>query len=183
VITLVLGGARSGKSAVAEALTAAHGPPVTYVATMDVAGDPELAARVEAHRNRRPAAWVTVDAGEDLPGLLAGLQGTVLVDSLGPWVAGRTMAGGGTDGAALCDALRRRAGDSVLVSDEVGLAVHPSSAEGRLFRDALGTLNHAVSAIADRAFLVVAGRALALPSPPHSSPGATAAEAASRGVP
>jgi adenosyl cobinamide kinase/adenosyl cobinamide phosphate guanylyltransferase len=166
VITLVLGGARSGKSGVAEALTAAHGPPVTYVATMDTAGDPELAARVEAHRKRRDPAWVTVEVGDDLAGLLRSLQGSVLVDSLGPWVAS-TLGGQDayTHAAALCAALRSRSGDTVLVSDEVGLAVHPSSAEGRLFRDALGAVNHAVSAVADRAYLVVAGRPLALPPP------------------
>ena len=166
MITLVLGGARSGKSVVAEALTAAHGPPVTYVSTMDTAGDPELEARVEAHRRRRDPAWATVDAGDDLAGLLRSLRGTVLVDSLGPWVAARLGDGdAGTDADALCAALRCRAGDTVLVSDEVGLAVHPSSAEGRLFRDALGAVNLAVSAAADRAYLVVAGRPLALPPP------------------
>ena len=169
MITLVLGGARSGKSAVAEALTVAHGPPVTYVATMDTAGDPELEARVEAHRRRRDPAWATVDAGDDLAELLASVRGTVLVDSLGPWVATRLGGPGGGDAGAdaetLCAALRSRAGDTVLVSDEVGLAVHPSSAEGRLFRDALGAVNHAVSAAADRAYLVVAGRPLALPPP------------------
>jgi adenosyl cobinamide kinase/adenosyl cobinamide phosphate guanylyltransferase len=61
--------------------------------------------------------------------------------------------------------LVKRDGDTVLVSDEVGLAVHPSSAEGRWFRDALGLLNHAVAAVADKAYLVVAGRALELPPP------------------
>lgn len=164
MITLVLGGARSGKSAVAEALTAAYGLPVTYVSTMDAAGDPELEARVEAHRRRRDPAWATVDAGDDLAGLLRSLQGTVVVDSLGPWVALNT-GDAGTHADALCAALRSRAGDTVLVSDEVGLAVHPSTAEGRLFRDALGAVNHAVSAVADRAYLVVAGRPLALPPP------------------
>jgi adenosylcobinamide kinase/adenosylcobinamide-phosphate guanylyltransferase len=176
VITLVLGGARSGKSAVAEALVARHAPPVTYVATMDTAGDPELEERVAAHRRRRDPAWETValGAGEDLPGLLGRLGGTVLVDSLGPWVArcgdpaafgdeGEGAGGKEATGAALCAALTARAGDTVLVSDEVGLAVHPSSAEGRLFRDALGALNHAVSAAADKVYLVVAGRPLELP--------------------
>jgi adenosyl cobinamide kinase/adenosyl cobinamide phosphate guanylyltransferase len=68
-------------------------------------------------------------------------------------------------GAALCEVLAKRDGDTVVVSDEVGLAVHPSSAEGRHFRDALGSLNHAVSAVADMAYLVVAGRAIELPPP------------------
>jgi len=165
VITLVLGGTRSGKSAVAEDLAVRHGPPVTYVATMVPAGDADLEARVAAHRRRRDPAWSTVDAGDDLAGLLATLPGTVLVDSLGPWVArSLTRPDGGADGQSLCAVLRTRSGDTVLVSDEVGLAVHPSTQDGRRFQDALGAVNHAVSAAADRAYLVVAGRALALPA-------------------
>jgi adenosyl cobinamide kinase/adenosyl cobinamide phosphate guanylyltransferase len=163
MIALVLGGARSGKSAVAESLAARHPAPVTYVATMDPAGDPELEARVEAHRRRRDASWETLVVGDehDLPALLVDVRGTALVDSLGPWVArGGAEAGGASD---LCAALTTRDGDTVLVSDEVGLAVHPSSESGRHFRDALGALNHAVSAVADTAYLVVAGRALELP--------------------
>jgi adenosyl cobinamide kinase/adenosyl cobinamide phosphate guanylyltransferase len=162
VITLVLGGTRSGKSAVAEELAARHGVPVTYVATMDPSGDADLEARVAKHRGRRDPAWVTVEAGEDLSGLLADVRGTVLLDSLGPWVA---AAGAGADSDSLCAALRGRTGDTVVVSDEVGLAVHPSTEQGRLFQDALGAVNHAVSVAADRVYLVVAGRPLALPTP------------------
>jgi nicotinate-nucleotide--dimethylbenzimidazole phosphoribosyltransferase len=163
VITLVLGGARSGKSAVAEALVARHAGLVTYVATMDPAGDPELEARVEAHRQRRDASWETVVVGddEDLADLLTNLRGPALVDSLGPWVA--RGAGAAADPEDLCAALTTRDGDTVLVSDEVGLAVHPSSEAGRHFRDALGALNLAVSAVADTVYLVVAGRPLELP--------------------
>lgn len=166
MITLVLGGARSGKSAMAEALAARHGGPVTYVATMDPSGDPELQTRVDAHRRRRDASWATVDATDDLVGTLELVHGTALVDSLGPWVARVGGRGGGLVealGTTLCEVLEKRDGDTVLVSDEVGLAVHPSSAEGRQFRDVLGALNHAVSAIADTTYLVVAGRALELP--------------------
>jgi adenosyl cobinamide kinase/adenosyl cobinamide phosphate guanylyltransferase len=173
VITLILGGARSGKSAVAEALAARHGPPVTYVATIDPSGDAELESRVAAHRERRDPSWVTVVVGEgdgDLATLLAHLPGTVLVDSLGPWVAqagdGPTTGdddAGAARAAALCAVLTNRDGDTVLVSDEVGLAVHPTSAVGRAFRDALGALNGAVSAVADRVYLVVAGRPVELP--------------------
>ena len=167
MITLVLGGARSGKSAVAEALAGRQGVPVTYVATMDPAGDPELEARVEAHRQRRDASWATVDATDDLAGTLALVHGTALVDSLGPWLArcGERTEVIESRAAALCAVLAKREGDTVVVSDEVGLAVHPSSAEGRRFRDALGALNHAVSAVADKAYLVVAGRAVELPAP------------------
>jgi nicotinate-nucleotide--dimethylbenzimidazole phosphoribosyltransferase len=163
MITLVLGGTRSGKSAFAEHLAAHHEASVTYVATMIPAGDPDLEARVAAHRLRRDPAWKTVDAGDDLPGLLAERGGTVLVDSLGPWVAAGRGGGAGVDDAKLCAALLGRSGDTVLVSDEVGMAVHPSTEEGRRFQDALGSVNYAVSAVADRVYLVVAGRALALP--------------------
>jgi adenosyl cobinamide kinase/adenosyl cobinamide phosphate guanylyltransferase len=162
VIVLVLGGARSGKSAVAERLAATLPPPVTYVATLAVAGDPDLAARVARHRDRRPAGWATVEAGADLPALLRATGGTALVDSLGPWVA--AAAGMAADVGGMADALRGRDGDSVVVSEEVGLGVHPATAAGRLFRDALGEANQAVAAIADEVLYVVAGRVLR-PSP------------------
>ena len=87
-------------------------------------------------------------------------MGTALVDSLGPWLAG--LPGMATDPAPLCTALTRRAGDTVVVSEEVGLGVHPSSEAGRQFRDSLGTINQAVAAVADRVVLVVAGRGLEL---------------------
>lgn len=164
MITLVLGGARSGKSAVAEQLAARCSGPVTYVATALVdPTDGDHVARVAAHQARRDPAWETVEAAADLPGLLREHAGTVLVDSLGTWVtADADMA---PDVAALCDALRSRAGDAVLVSEEVGLGVHPSSEAGRRFRDALGALNVAVAEVADEVLLVVAGRVLPLERP------------------
>lgn len=160
MITLVLGGARSGKSAVAERLTAALPGPVTYVATAAAdEADDDMAARIEEHRRRRPAAWATVEAaGGDLIGVLARAAGTVLVDSLGPWVA--RLDGFAADEDALCRVLRAREGASVVVSDEVGLGVHPSTAAGREFRDALGSLNQALAGVADDVLLVVAGRVL-----------------------
>ncbi|HTU36795.1 MAG TPA: bifunctional adenosylcobinamide kinase/adenosylcobinamide-phosphate guanylyltransferase [Acidimicrobiales bacterium] len=165
MIALVLGGARSGKSSLAEQLVARLGAPVTYVATMDPRGDPELEERVAEHRDRRDPGWQTVEADDDLAATLASLTGTVLVDSLGPWVARFGGLAGGVDVTSLCAALRARSGDTVVVSDEVGLSVHPSTAEGRWFRDELGAVNTAVSGIADAAFLVVGGRALPLPTP------------------
>lgn len=163
MITLVLGGTRSGKSEVAETLVAGGHGPVTYVATGQVTDD-AMAARIAAHRTRRPAAWATVEAGPDLPAVLARLAGPVLVDSLGTWVAGHADLA--PDTAQLCAALRSRAaggtGDTVVVSEEVGLGVHATTDVGRRFADALGTLNRAVADEADRVYLVVAGRVLPL---------------------
>lgn len=168
MITLVLGGARSGKSALAERLAAAAaaeaGGTVTYVATMHVGDDPGLAERVAAHRSRRPAHWRTVEAGADLAAEVESATGTVLLDSLGPWVAGCQDFAADVDG--LCAALSTRDGDTVIVSDEVGLGVVPSTVVGGAFRDALGRVNQAVAAVADRVLLVVAGRVLTLEPPP-----------------
>jgi adenosylcobinamide kinase/adenosylcobinamide-phosphate guanylyltransferase len=159
VITLVLGGARSGKSEVAEGLCA---EPVTYVAT-GVARDADMAARIAAHRARRPAGWTTLEAAPpaDLPSLVRGVaSSTLLVDSLTTWLADAPEFT--VDAGALCRALTGRDGDAVVVSDEVGLGVHPSSEAGRVFRDRLGELNRQVAAAADRVLLVVAGRVLSL---------------------
>lgn len=160
MIALVLGGARSGKSEYAERLAADLPEPVSYVATASVDGDADLAARIAEHRARRPASWETIESGPDLPGVLKATGGTVVLDALGPWVA--TAPNFRVDAAALCGALRRRDGDTVVVSEEVGLGVHPSTADGRRFRDALGALNQAVATVADEAVLVVAGRSLRL---------------------
>ena len=165
VITLVLGGARSGKSAVAEGIAARLDGPVTYVATLDVGDDTELAARVARHRARRPTTWATVEAGGDLVSALRATSGSVLLDSLGPWVSATEDME--VDAVELCDALAQRHGDSVVVSEEVGLSVHPSTAAGRRFQDVLGNLNQQVAARADDVLLVVAGRTLRLPGHDH----------------
>jgi adenosyl cobinamide kinase/adenosyl cobinamide phosphate guanylyltransferase len=159
MITLVLGGTRSGKSDVAERLVADLPLPITYVATGTAApGDEDMAARIAAHRLRRPVEWATVEVGADLVDVVRRLPGTLLVDSLGTWLAGS----GKVDGDALAAALVERPGDVVVVSDEVGLGVHPSTEVGRVFRDRLGEVNRAVADVADRVVLVVAGRTLEL---------------------
>jgi adenosylcobinamide kinase / adenosylcobinamide-phosphate guanylyltransferase len=175
VITLVLGGTRSGKTAIAERIAASRPGAVTYVAT-GTATDAGMAARIAAHRDRRPAGWRTAElaARGDLAALVAATPGTLLVDALGTWVAGWSAGAGDEPGAppvdlvaagrALAQALARRDGDAVVVSDEVGLAVHPVSALGRWFVDALGDVNQAVAAVADDVLLVVAGRVLRLPA-------------------
>lgn len=162
MITLVLGGARSGKSAVAERLIAAAPPPVVYVATGRPV-DPDMTSRIAVHQARRPASWSTVEACDDLAGHLDGVRGSVLVDALGTWVAGHPDFA--VDTEALCRVLANRPGDTVLVSEEVGMGVHPSTEVGRAFRDALGEVNQAVAEVADRVLLVVAGRVLPLERP------------------
>jgi len=162
VITLVIGGARSGKSEVAERLAARSGDPVTYVAT-GVATDPDMEDRIAAHRRRRPASWRTVECGAELPAVLRQTRGTVLVDALGTWLAGLDAFRADTD--AVCSALADRAEPTFVVTEEVGLGVHPSTEPGRRFRDALGDLNRAVAAVADEVLLVVAGRVLPLGRP------------------
>jgi adenosyl cobinamide kinase/adenosyl cobinamide phosphate guanylyltransferase len=161
VITLVLGGARSGKSALAERLAQELPAPVTYVATaVPDPADQDHLARIAAHVARRDPSWRTVEAGGGLVGALDAIEGSVLVDSLGTWVA--AQLDDEPDVAGLCAALRTRGGDAVVVSEEVGLGVHPASEIGRRFRDALGEANVAVAEVADRVLLVVAGRVLPL---------------------
>ena len=159
----MLGGARSGKSAVAERLAARAGGAVTFIATGAAAGDADMAARIAAHRARRPADWNTIEAGSELVTALGAAPGPALVDSLGTWVAAHPDLT--VDAAALCAALRARRASTIVVSEEVGLGVHPSSDVGRRFRDVLGALNTAVAEIADEVLLVVAGRVLPLDRP------------------
>ena len=172
---LVTGGVRSGKSRHAEALLAAHDH-VTYVApgpTTAEDPDPEWAARIAAHRARRPSGWTTVET-RDLASALALATGPVLVDCLGTWLTGvldegelwdRPTAelGSGLDRllSATVAAVSGR-DDVVLVTNEVGLGVVPSHRSGRLFRDLLGTVNQVLGAACDEVHLVVAGRTLVL---------------------
>jgi adenosyl cobinamide kinase/adenosyl cobinamide phosphate guanylyltransferase len=164
VIWLVLGGARSGKSALAERLCRAAGrEAVTYLAT-SVARDPDMADRIATHRARRPPTWVTVEpmAADLVDAVRGAAEATVLLDSLTAWVA--ESPGFLVDGDGLCQALAERSSQaaSVVVSDEVGWGVHPSTEAGRRFRDQLGDLNQLVAEVADGVLLVVAGRVLPL---------------------
>lgn len=177
--TLVLGGARSGKSEHAERLLAGR-PVVHYVATGPLAGDddPEWAARVARHRARRPPGWTTVES----TGLVAAMHtaaaagAPVLIDDLGLWTAtllDRLDAWELPAGAprweqvdrevhAAIDAWAAYPHDAVAVSPEVGLGVVPATKPGRVFRDVLGTVNRMFADRADRAWLLVAGLPLQL---------------------
>ena len=162
VVTLVLGGARSGKSEVAERLLSALPGPRTFVATWAVdPGDGDMVERVARHRERRPEDWAVVEVEDgDLAAAVVGLGGSVLVDGLGTWLA--QVGGFAGDGRELAAVLGRRDGATVVVSDEVGLGVHPESEAGRRFRDELGRVNREVADAAGQVLLVVAGRTLRL---------------------
>jgi adenosylcobinamide kinase/adenosylcobinamide-phosphate guanylyltransferase len=159
---LVMGGARSGKSERAE-LRLAGEPEVTYVATgPSGAGDPDWAARVAAHRARRPAWWRTVET-TDLAGVLGPARGAVLIDGIGTWLAAVLGEGAlARRTRELLAAWRQAEAYVVAVSDETGLGVVPGTPAGRRFRDELGRLNQALAAESEEAELVVAGRVLPL---------------------
>ena len=161
-ITLVIGGTRSGKSEIAESLAASAEPPVTYLATAPSTadGDPSWAERIAVHRARRPDTWTTIEVGGLLVDVLAQRQGTVLVDSVGTWVASVPDFRVDVDG--LVRVLCTRRGRTIMVAEEVGLGVHPSTEVGGRFRDVLGEVNRAVAAVSDEVLLVVAGRVLRL---------------------
>ena len=165
-LTLLLGGARSGKSRHAESLAAAEPAPWRYVATAQ-ALDAEMAERIARHRERRGAGWETHEAPFDLSGIVARLgreASPILVDCLTLWLSNLLLAGRPIDeeAGALWSALRRAAGPVVLVANEVGMGLVPETPLGRRFRDAAGCLNQQVAALADRVVFVAAGLPLVL---------------------
>ena len=165
-LTLVLGGARSGKSRHAEALVEAAAACGTYCATAE-AGDDEMAARIAAHRARRGAFWRTVEAPRELAATVlseTAPERPLLVDCLTLWLSNLLLGGAAIDDefATLRDALRDAPGPVVLVANEVGLGLVPQTPLGRAFRDAAGRLNQEVAALADRVVFLAAGLPLVL---------------------
>ena len=162
-ISLVLGGARSGKSRYAESVIAVLPPPWTYVATAE-AGDAEMAERIATHRARRGADWQTIEAPRDLPAALKSAQGPLLVDCLTLWLSNLMLAEANIDAetALLEQALAAAPAPVVLVANEVGSGIVPEHPLGRRFRDLQGLLNQRIAARADRVVLVVAGIPLAV---------------------
>jgi adenosylcobinamide kinase/adenosylcobinamide-phosphate guanylyltransferase len=163
-LTLVLGGARSGKSRHAESLIMTLPPPWTYVATAE-AGDAEMAARIKSHRERRGAQWRTIEAPRDLAKALSACgDGPVLVDCLTLWLSNLMLAEADIEEetAHLEETLVAQNGPLVLVANEVGSGIVPSYALGRRFRDAQGVLNQRIAARAERVILMVAGLPLLL---------------------
>jgi len=170
-LTVLLGGARSGKSALAVRLAGSWAGPVTVVVTGQ-AGDAEMAERIERHRAERPRSWRTVEAPRELePALTAAPDGGfVIVDCLTLWVSnlmGQGLAAGQVEQRARAAAAvaAARSGPTVAVSNEVGAGIVPAEAVARRYRDLLGQVNTIWAAAADQALLLVAGRAIPLLDP------------------
>lgn len=161
-VTLILGGARSGKSRHAETICRKTGRALIYVATAE-AHDDEMKARIAQHRADRAAdGWRTVEEPRDLAAVLlreVGPDTVLLVDCLTLWLTNHLLADADMDAEIdrLCAAVSAAAGDVVLVANEVGFGIVPENKLARVFRDHAGRLNQRIAALADRVTLVVAG--------------------------
>ncbi len=164
-ITMVTGGARSGKSVLAEDLAARGGEGRIYIATAEP-GDAEMARRIALHRDRRGPDWRTLEAPRDLAGALADSdgQGVRLVDCLTLWLSNLMAedAAPAPQVRQLCEVLRAQNSPVVLVTNELGLGIVPENALARRFRDEHGWMNQAVAAVADEVWMAVSGLPLCL---------------------
>lgn len=159
-VILVLGGARSGKSAYAEKLIETHPSPWSYIATAE-AFDDEMRDRIALHRSRRDDGWRTIEAPQQLVEAIraAPANSPLLIDCLGVWVSNRLLGGADlvADRVRLVAALLERQAPTVVVAPEVGLSIVPENALARTFRDAAGLLHQDIARIARGVDLVVAG--------------------------
>ena len=172
-LTLLIGGARSGKSSLAVDIGHRHdaaGIGVTYLATAPCVDD-DMADRIGRHRDERPAAWNTVEEEVDLVGALAAIDsGLVIIDCLTLWTSNllwreldeRSITSLATTTA---EAAAARTDPTVAVTNEVGMGVHPETDLGRRYRDVLGRVNQVWARVADPTLLLVAGRAIRLDDP------------------
>jgi adenosylcobinamide kinase / adenosylcobinamide-phosphate guanylyltransferase len=170
-LTLLLGGARSGKSALSTRLAAASDRPVVVVATAE-ARDEEMAERIQRHRDARPSAWTTVEEPLALAAAVRDLPAAafVVVDCVSLWVSNAMEAGATEDGIveearAAAATLAGREPPGVVVTNEVGLGIVPVNELARRYRDVLGRVNVTFADAATEAYLVIAGRALPLGEP------------------
>jgi adenosylcobinamide kinase/adenosylcobinamide-phosphate guanylyltransferase len=175
MLTLLVGGARSGKSTLAVQMGEHHGGPVTFIATAEPFDD-DLRDRVERHRAERPSTWTTVEAPVDLAAAIHATASPrfVIVDCLTVWMANLLVHVQSAESRnrhidQMIDALRERQRHAdegtVVVTNEVGMGIHPDSELARSYRDDLGRLNQRVATLADTSLLMVAGRALRLENP------------------
>lgn len=160
-VTLVLGGARSGKSVYAEGLVCALPPPWIYLATSEPR-DNEMAERVQLHQSRRGQDWITIEEPLDLAACLERsdiAERPMLIDCLTLWTSNLMHAERDVETACqtAVSALQKRPGPTVLVSNEVGLGIVPDNALARRFRDEAGRVNQRIAAMADKVIFVVAG--------------------------
>jgi len=160
-VTLVLGGARSGKSRYAEALVLSAAPRALYVATA-TPGDDEMAARIQHHQAGRDGRWHLIEEPIELARLLddvADGERPILIDCLTLWLTNLMMREDAVEPAiaTLVNAIAHCAGPVVLVANEVGLGIVPDNALARIFRDHAGRLNQSIAAVADRVVFVAAG--------------------------
>ena len=164
-LSLILGGASSGKSAFAEKIIVNSGLTPLYLATSD-AHDDEMRTKIARHRTQRGADWALIETPLDAADALSGVKAghAVLLDCATMWLANQMGAGRDLDAAqaALLRALHDCAAPVVVVSNEVGMGIVPENALARQFRDAQGKLNQAIAAQADCAALIVAGLPLVL---------------------
>ena len=170
---LITGGARSGKSSLAERMTLGLHPTATYIATAQ-AFDAEMAERIAHHQARRGPEWTTHAEPRDLVGALEATDGTRprLVDCLTVWLSNLLLAGEDWQGAAerLVAALPRQAAPVVLVTNEVGAGIVPENRLAREFRDAAGFLNQAVAGVSDEVWLCVSGCPVRIKPPQGEGP-------------
>lgn len=167
-LLVLLGGARSGKSALAQRLAGATDAAVTLIATAE-ARDDEMAERIAAHRAERPAGWTTIEEPLDVTGALAGVpqNACVILDCLTLWVSNLLLSEWPAkrieeEAARVAAMTAERVGPTLVVSNEVGMGVVPAYELGREFRDIQGRVNAVFCEVADKAVLVFAGRALDL---------------------
>lgn len=161
--TLFVGGARSGKSRLAQGACEALPGPWTYIATAE-AWDAEMADRIARHRADRGSGWHTVECPVDLAAAIRAVDGPVLVDCLTLWLTNVILGGHDIERhrADVIAAIRDAHHPLLLVANEVGLGIVPDHPLGRAFRDEAGRLNQAVAAVVDRCWFVVAGMVLPL---------------------
>jgi adenosyl cobinamide kinase/adenosyl cobinamide phosphate guanylyltransferase len=164
-VTLLIGGVRSGKSALAVEIGRRHAGEVLFIATAEPFDD-DMRSRIARHRNDRPD-WPVVEAPLDLQGAITAAPSAALliVDCLTVWVNNELHHHGVVDAGGVAAALGTRIGPSVVITNEVGLGVHPETELGRTYRDQLGRVNQVVAAVATKTLLLVAGRALQLGDP------------------